>query len=38
MWCDMLVFPNKNHSIYGCGARSVVYGRMFDYFKKNLNL
>lgn len=34
--CDMLVFPNKNHSIYGCGARAVVYGKMFDYFDKNL--
>lgn len=36
MACDMLVFPNKNHSIYGCGARAVVYGKMFDYFKRNL--
>lgn len=35
---DMMVFPNKNHSIYGCNARSVVYGKMFDYFSKNLGL
>jgi dipeptidyl-peptidase-4 len=34
--CDMLVFPNKNHSIYGCNARAVVYGKMFDFFKRNL--
>jgi dipeptidyl-peptidase-4 len=34
--CDMLVFPNKNHSIYGCNARAVVYGKMYDYFKRNL--
>lgn len=36
MTCDMFVFPNKNHSIYGCGARAVVYGNMFNYFKLNL--
>jgi dipeptidyl-peptidase-4 len=34
--CDMLLFPNMNHSIYGCNSRSVVYGKMFDYFKRNL--
>lgn len=33
---DMLVFPNMNHSIYGCNARQVVYARMFEYFQKNL--
>jgi dipeptidyl-peptidase-4 len=34
--CDMLIFPNKNHSIYGCNARAVVYAKMFDWFQKNL--
>lgn len=34
--CDMLLFPNMNHSINGCDARAVVYGKMIDYFKKNL--
>lgn len=34
--CDMLLFPNMNHSINGCDARALVYGRMLDYFKKNL--
>ena len=35
-FCDMFVFPNMNHSIYGCNARAVVYAKMFDFFKKNL--
>lgn len=35
-FCDMLLFPNMNHSINGCNARAVVYGKMIDYFKKNL--
>ncbi len=34
--CDMFIFPNKNHSIYGCNARAVVYGKMYDYFKNHL--
>lgn len=34
--CDMLLFPNMNHSINGCGARAVVYGKMIDFFKRNL--
>lgn len=34
--CDMFVFPQMNHSINGCNARSVVYGRMFDYFESKL--
>ena len=34
--CDMLLFPNMNHSINGCCARAVVYGKMIDFFKKNL--
>lgn len=34
--CDMFVFPNMNHSINGCTARSVVYAKMLDYFNKNM--
>lgn len=34
--CDMLLFPNKNHSIYGCGARALVFGRMLSFFNRNL--
>ncbi len=34
--CDMFVFPNMNHSINGCNARQVVYGRMFDFFNDKL--
>lgn len=34
--CDMFVFPQKNHSIYGCNARQVVYGRMFEFFRSKL--
>ncbi len=34
--CDMLVFPNMNHSIYGCNSRAVVYAKMFQFFKENL--
>lgn len=33
---DMYVFPNKNHSIYGCNARAVVYARMLDFFSKQM--
>lgn len=35
-WPDMLLFPNMNHSIYGCNTRAVVYSRMLDFFNKNL--
>ncbi len=34
--CDMLIFPNMNHSIYGCNARAVVYAKMYDYFCNHL--
>lgn len=36
MWCDMLVFPNMDHSINDCGAQKIVYARMLDYFNKNM--
>lgn len=35
-YCDMFVFPNMNHSIYGCNARAVVYAKMLDYFNTHL--
>lgn len=34
--CDMLVFPNMNHSINHCNARAVVYAKMLDYFNRNM--
>lgn len=34
--CDMLLFPNMNHSIYGCGSRALVYAKMVNFFKANL--
>ncbi|MCH5220815.1 MAG: DPP IV N-terminal domain-containing protein [Muribaculaceae bacterium] len=34
--CDMFVFPQMNHSINGCNARAVVYGRMFEFFESKL--
>ena len=33
---NMMMFPNKNHSINGCNARAVVYANMFKFFKNNL--
>ena len=35
-YCDMMLFPNMNHSIYHCGSRAVVYAKMLDYFNRNL--
>lgn len=34
--CDMLIFPNMDHSINYCNARAVVYGKMLDFFNRNL--
>lgn len=34
--CDMLVFPNMNHSIYGCNSRAMVYGNMINHFNRHL--
>lgn len=36
-FCDMLLFPNMNHSINGCNARSVVYGRLLAWFNGQLH-
>ena len=30
--CDMLLFPNMNHSINGCNARALVYTNMLRFF------
>ena len=35
-FCDMFLYPNMNHSIYGCDSRLNVYSRVLDYFDKNL--
>lgn len=35
-WPDMLLFPNMNHSINGCGTRAVVYSRMMQFFVDKL--
>lgn len=34
--CDMLLFPNMNHSIRDCNARSLVYAKMIDFFRRNM--
>ena len=34
--CDMLVFPNMNHSINGCNARAVVYAKMLYFLNRNM--
>ncbi len=34
--CDVLMFPNMNHSINGCDSRRVVYAKMVDFFRRNL--
>ncbi|MCM1022122.1 MAG: S9 family peptidase [Muribaculum sp.] len=34
--CQMLLFPNMNHSIYGCGARVLVYNNMLQFFNTHL--
>ena len=34
--CDMLLYPDMNHSINGCDARLSVYSKMLDYFDRNL--
>ncbi|MDE6403364.1 MAG: prolyl oligopeptidase family serine peptidase, partial [Muribaculaceae bacterium] len=31
--CDMLLFPNMNHSINGCNARALVYTNMLKFFQ-----
>jgi len=33
---DVFVFPDKDHSIYGGNARSLLYKKVIDFYKKNL--
>ena len=33
---DMMVYPNMNHSINGCGVRLPLYQRVLNFFDKNL--
>jgi dipeptidyl-peptidase-4 len=33
---DVFVFPDKDHSIYGGNARTYLYKKIIDFFKKNL--
>lgn len=35
-WCELLVFPNMDHSINGCGTQKVVFARMLDYFNTRM--
>lgn len=35
-WLDMLLFPNMNHSINECQARTVVIARLIDYLQRNM--
>jgi len=32
----MFVFPDKDHSIYGGNARTYLYKKVIDFYKKNL--
>lgn len=32
--CDMLIFPNMNHSINGCNSRAVVFANMLRYLQR----
>ena len=34
--CDMMVFPNMNHSIRDCSARYVVYQRALEFYNQYL--
>lgn len=33
---DMMVYPNMNHSINGCGVRLPLYQRVLNFFNQNL--
>ena len=33
---DMMVYPNMNHSINGCGIRLPLYQRVLNFFDQNL--
>ena len=33
---DMMIYPNKNHGIYGGNTRYHLFTKMVDYLKENL--
>ena len=33
---EWLIYPGKDHGIYGGGARKHLYQKMIEYFKRNL--
>ncbi len=33
---EMLYYPDRNHGIYGAGARLHLYTKMTDFIKENL--
>lgn len=35
--CNLMLFPNKNHSIYGCNARDLVYSNLLHHFNNVFN-
>lgn len=34
--CNLMIFPNKNHSIVGCNSRDLVYSNMLNHFNATL--
>lgn len=34
--CNLMVFPNRNHSINNCNSRTLVYTNMLQHFQNNL--
>ena len=35
---EWYLYPNRNHGIYGGGARKHLYKKMIEFFKKPINL
>ncbi len=33
---EMMVYPNMNHSINGCGVREPLYQRVLNFFDRKL--
>ena len=32
--CNLMIFPNKDHSIYGCNSRELVYSNLIHHFNQ----
>ena len=32
--CNLMIFPNKDHSIYGCNSRELVYSNLIRHFNQ----